>query len=185
MNDAIVESINSKVGEDDILIHIGDWAFGGWENIWKLRKLIKCKNIINVNGNHDDQIKKNKFFPFLEKNDAGEIIEIENCENYRIHLDKSDKNPKDVFAKDFFITTNELLKIKVNGQEMTICHFPWEEWENMDRGSWMIHGHNHHQIDDNVINVKYKRIDVGWPTILSFDELKDIMDKRGIKAHHS
>jgi calcineurin-like phosphoesterase family protein len=33
MNAAIVNNINSCVGQDDILIHLGDWSFGGFENI--------------------------------------------------------------------------------------------------------------------------------------------------------
>ena len=31
MNTAIVKSINSVVGENDILYHLGDWSFGGWK----------------------------------------------------------------------------------------------------------------------------------------------------------
>ena len=38
MNNAIVKSINSVVGKNDTLYHIGDWSFGGYENIWNLRK---------------------------------------------------------------------------------------------------------------------------------------------------
>lgn len=53
MNSTIIKSINSRVGKDDILYHLGDWSFGGWENIWNARKQIVCENIMNVNGNHD------------------------------------------------------------------------------------------------------------------------------------
>ena len=31
MNEAIVEGINSSVGQHDILYHLGDWSFGGFE----------------------------------------------------------------------------------------------------------------------------------------------------------
>ena len=33
MNDVIVNTINGLVGQDDILIHLGDWSFGGFEMI--------------------------------------------------------------------------------------------------------------------------------------------------------
>jgi hypothetical protein len=33
MNDTLVNRINETVGEDDILIHLGDFSFGGFENI--------------------------------------------------------------------------------------------------------------------------------------------------------
>ena len=45
MNDTIVDNINSIVGEDDVLIHLGDWSFGGFENIAEFRGRIICKNI--------------------------------------------------------------------------------------------------------------------------------------------
>ncbi|QRR01166.1 metallophosphoesterase [Dyadobacter sandarakinus] len=56
MNQAIVDGINNSVGPGDLLIHCGDWSFGGWENIVGFRKKIQCKNIILLQGNHDHQI---------------------------------------------------------------------------------------------------------------------------------
>lgn len=60
MNAVIVNNINSCVGQDDILIHAGDFSFGGFENIEKFRSQIICKNIYLILGNHDHWIKKNK-----------------------------------------------------------------------------------------------------------------------------
>jgi len=60
MNDVIVESINSVVGEDDILFHLGDWSFGGFDNIEEFRNRIVCKNIHLILGNHDHHIERNK-----------------------------------------------------------------------------------------------------------------------------
>ena len=60
MNDAIVAGINSVVGPDDYLIHLGDWSFGGFESITEFRKRLVCKNIILFLGNHDHHIRNNK-----------------------------------------------------------------------------------------------------------------------------
>jgi hypothetical protein len=60
MNDAIVNNINSFVGQDDILIHLGDWSFGGYDNIKRLRDRIVCQNIHLTFGNHDHHIKMNR-----------------------------------------------------------------------------------------------------------------------------
>ena len=38
MNDVIVNNINEVVGYDDILIHLGDWSFGGFEKIGEFRE---------------------------------------------------------------------------------------------------------------------------------------------------
>lgn len=60
MNDTIVNNINSMVGQDDVLIHLGDWSFGGFDNIKKFRGRIICKEIHIILGNHDHHILNNK-----------------------------------------------------------------------------------------------------------------------------
>ena len=60
MNNTIVDNINNVVGQNDWLIHLGDWSFGGFDNIQKFRERILCKNIVLVLGNHDHHIDKNK-----------------------------------------------------------------------------------------------------------------------------
>ena len=60
MNAAIVNNINEKVGPNDTLIHLGDFAFGGFEKIGEFLDRLVCKNIHLVLGNHDQNIKKNR-----------------------------------------------------------------------------------------------------------------------------
>lgn len=60
MNDTIVNNINSKVGQDDTLIMLGDIAFGGFENITIFLDRLICKNIHLVLGNHDHHISNNR-----------------------------------------------------------------------------------------------------------------------------
>lgn len=55
MTDVMVENINKVVKADDILWHLGDWTFGGQDNVLKLRRRIRCKNIYHILGNHDKQ----------------------------------------------------------------------------------------------------------------------------------
>jgi calcineurin-like phosphoesterase family protein len=60
MNSAIVNNINDLVGQDDVLIHLGDWSFGGFENIEEFYNRLICKNIHLVLGNHDHHIDRNR-----------------------------------------------------------------------------------------------------------------------------
>jgi len=60
MNTAIVNNINQVVGQDDILIHLGDWSFGGFEQIREFYNRLVCKNIHLILGNHDTNIEKNR-----------------------------------------------------------------------------------------------------------------------------
>jgi calcineurin-like phosphoesterase family protein len=60
MNNTIVNNINNRVGQDDVLVHLGDWSFGGFDNIQKFRDRIFCNEIHLVLGNHDHHIERNR-----------------------------------------------------------------------------------------------------------------------------
>jgi len=59
MNDRIVDSLK-VIAPDDILYYLGDWSFGGRQNIEIFRKRIACKNIYFVLGNRDQHIYDNR-----------------------------------------------------------------------------------------------------------------------------
>ena len=60
MNAAIVNGINNVVMQDDVLIHLGDFSFGGFDSIREFWDRLVCKNIYFFIGNHDGHIKNNK-----------------------------------------------------------------------------------------------------------------------------
>ena len=60
MNESIVNGINWNVGQDDILICLGDWSFGGFESIEQFRNRIVCQTIHLILGNHDHHIERNR-----------------------------------------------------------------------------------------------------------------------------
>lgn len=180
MSDALVNSINKYVMQEDTLYDLGDWSFGGIENIWNFRKRINCKNIYLVPGNHDHHIKKNK------------LIECDTdwCyNNIKNFLDLSLPCPEKISvpAQQLFNILPELTKIVIDKQKFILSHYPIDEWEDMDRGSIMLHGHCHGNINDCETNTIYKRMDVGmdWKEFrpYSIDEIIKIMNKRKIKAH--
>lgn len=56
----LVKRINNFVRWNDILFHLGDWSFGGFENIKRFRDQIYCQTIHLLLGNHDHHIESNK-----------------------------------------------------------------------------------------------------------------------------
>lgn len=60
MNDTIVNNINDVAMQDDILICLGDWSFGGFEKIKEFWDRLVCKNIHLILGNHDHHIERNR-----------------------------------------------------------------------------------------------------------------------------
>lgn len=179
MNELIVKNINDVVKEDDTLYHLGDWSFGGIENIWEFRKRIKCKNIYLIPGNHDHHIKNNKILPNVF--DEHRVGFVDECPIHD-HVSK-------VYAKNLFtIVLPELTKIVIDKKEIILSHFPLEEWENIDRGSIHLHGHCHHTKDYSDLNMYNKRMDVGmdWEEFrpYSWEEIKEIMKNRITKYRY-
>lgn len=58
MNAALVEGINKHVKKHDILYHLGDWSFGGRDNIEVFRNKLNVDIIHLCFGNHDHHIVK-------------------------------------------------------------------------------------------------------------------------------
>jgi calcineurin-like phosphoesterase family protein len=67
MNDMMVNNINQFVKKDDVLIHLGDWSFGGVENIQNLWNRLECKNIHLFIGNHDHYIENSMYSSLFKK----------------------------------------------------------------------------------------------------------------------
>lgn len=66
MNQTIVDNINNYIKEDDVLYFLGDWAFGGIENVHKFRQQINCQEIHFICGNHDKHVANNNVYNGLE-----------------------------------------------------------------------------------------------------------------------
>jgi calcineurin-like phosphoesterase family protein len=130
MNNALVERINERVKPDDWLIHLGDWSFGGQERIAEFREKILCKNIVLILGNHDHHIVNNKH---------GERSLFKHVAHYE-ELRLRDSKGK--------ITSHFVL-----------CHYPIISWNDMRKGSIMLHGHQHLKRESRF--GEGKRMDIG------------------------
>jgi calcineurin-like phosphoesterase family protein len=135
MNDELVFWINQKVGENDILFHLGDWSFGGFENIEEFRNRIVCKNIHLVLGNHDEHIDRNK----------DNIQRLFTSVNHYINLDLRRPSMKG--------------KGQMDKYKFILCHFPIASWDGMNNGVIHAHGHVHLPPHQRIGNGK--SLDVG------------------------
>lgn len=183
MNDKIVNDINDTVKEDDWLVCLGDWAFGGRDNTWNFRDRINCKNIILVLGNHDEQIESNR--------------QLNNC--YRdlgvgIFTGTPDLGAA-VYAQHIFESVYGRLQLNVKdskGSRTYECnHFPWVVWDKAHHGRVHLYGHVHGSYTH-----PGRAMDVGIDNInrlygdfcpLSEDQIADYMEGREFiqQSHHN
>lgn len=59
-NHDLIKRINDTVGVKDTLYHLGDWAFGGFENIKYFKDRLVCQDIRLILGNHDKSLRNNE-----------------------------------------------------------------------------------------------------------------------------
>lgn len=156
MNSVLVDRINDTVGQDDILIHLGDWSFGGFENIKEFRDRIVCKNLHLVHGNHDHHIRR-------EKEDIQQIFT--STQDY-LHLDVRKPNGK-----------------LIDKFSLICMHYPIASWNGMNDGVIHLHGHVH--LPPNLRVNQGKAMDVGvdgnnlYP--ISLEEIISIMKNQPVK----
>jgi calcineurin-like phosphoesterase family protein len=133
MNAHLVGNINEMVGQDDILFHLGDWSFGGFESIEEFRNQIVCKNVHIITGNHDHHIENNR----------------DNCQRLFASVNK-------------YVELNVKWNVGTplqDEQNFVLMHFPIASWNNMARGAIHLHGHVH--FEPHIRIGKGKLMDVG------------------------
>ena len=143
-----VNNINSVVGKDDILIFLGDWSFGGFENVALFRNRVICNTIYFIAGNHDHFVVQNK------DNVQDLFTEIWDDITFLTIKDKISKNHTDRY-------------------NFVLSHYPLASWAQMNDGWYHLHGHVHlsskHKLGQG------RSLDVGMDGNNYFPyELKDI-----------
>lgn len=157
MNDTIVNNINSVVGENDVLVHLGDWSFGGVEQIWNFRKRILCKNIHLFLGNHDHHIENNVVLPNCHWSPDGSHTIIDGQFGNRYGDQRDDLFS--VEARDLFTSVSTYGELDIRRPTrgaitkedkkkndkyyFTVMHYPLASWNHMNRGHIHLHGHVH------------------------------------------
>ena len=173
MSQHIVEQINKYVKEDDVLIHLGDWSFGGIDNIWNFRKQLNVKKIYLCIGNHDSHIRKNYLLPnvYRVKPYSSEL-----CTGIGI-WQEDNEYPDYVEAQSLFEIVDDYLEIMIEKDLFCCMHYPLDEWNDRHKKSYMLHGHQH---GNNIF--KQDRLDVGIDSIYKIlGEYRPISSKEVIE----
>ena len=109
------------------------------------------------------------------------------CNTIHLVLGNHDYNIRKDRAgvRRLFASVQQQSMICVENEQLVLCHYPLHVWQNHHRGTWHVHGHTHGKLNDPTFYQR-KVMDVGIDTHpdfrpYSFDELKEILDARGIE----
>lgn len=178
---ALIDAINSTVRIDDTLYHLGDWSFGGIENIWNFKRQLICQEIHLILGNHDHHIEDNKFLPNCKNMGGGWIMDTPPLDGYPNTY---------MYAKDLFRSVSHYKEIKTPAGIFVLSHYGMRVWHGSHKGWYHLYGHSH-----GTLPMQGKSMDVGVdvalnefgvPKPFSLTEVIDILDKQKIvnADHH-
>jgi calcineurin-like phosphoesterase family protein len=162
MNQDIIKTFNQTVKEDDILYHLGDWSFGGFENIKKFRDQVNCRTIHLIFGNHDHHIEEsNKLFEGTA-----------------------------TYPHELFTTTGHYKEINVGGTIFVLSHYGHRVWHGSHKGWIHLYGHSHDSLPpygksmDVGVDTALRMF--GKPKPFSATDILDFMDKQPLEFpdHH-
>lgn len=149
MTEEMIQRWNSVVKWDDELWCLGDWSFGGHENIKRFRNQLNCRNIHLIFGNHDQHIEPVNS-PYR---DCFSSVQYVKNLSFKIDSMKSGKYGK----------TNIFLS-----------HYSHQVWDKSHHGTIHLFGHSH-----GTLKGIGKSMDVGVDTNNLYpyhlDEILDIM----------
>lgn len=140
MSRHMVEQLNKYVGQDDLLFFLGDWSFGGINNVWNLRKQLIVRDIIFITGNHDQHIIKNRILPNCHYDKVSDII-VDGA-NPNTYGDGRD-DLFNVEARDLFTEVHDYLEVTVDGRTVMMFHRPIEDFHDQRGKVIHLHGHSH------------------------------------------
>lgn len=159
-NHALIRSINSVIKHDDILYHLGDWSFGGHENIRKFREQLNCQEIHLIFGNHDQ------------------------------HIEPIDSPYRSLFASCSYVKELSLNVDKKYGvvgkQKFFLSHYSHQVWNKSHHGSIHLFGHSHGTLEGLGRSMDVG-VDTNNLYPYHIDEVMDIMSKIPINIvdHHN
>jgi len=165
MTEDMINKINTIVGPNGILLHLGDFCLNTTKEMYQdIMSKLKVKEIWMVWGNHNNPIQKNY---------GGTVTQVSAL-------------VRGTFVKylDHYFTFRK-------GKHKYVCfHFPISVWDGMSYGVAHLCGHSHgtHQLS-RPEDKTHKILDCGWDIHgkpLNMKEIEAIIDSKHIgNLHHS
>lgn len=160
-DETLIRNINSVVKKNDTLYFLGDWSFGGKENIVRLRNSLSCDNIHTIYGNHDDHIRK-----YYSNTNC-----FSSCQDVLQLSIKIGQTPTGKHIKQRFF----------------LSHYSHQVWPKSNRGSIHLFGHSHGTLKNPIGRSMDVGIDTNNLKPYHLDEILDRMKnvEMAIVDHHN
>ena len=177
----LIEDWNEKASTNDTIIHVGDFLLGAGQKSREVAESIIDRlngNVVFLWGNHNAGVKSiyQDMIPNVIQKGCDDIDEV-----YPLKMPTT----KGSFT---FFGHYLLADIKVNNKHSQLvfhAHFAHRLWIDSHKGKiWHVSGHSHGSDPESQPDYPFnKRVDAGienFGGLISFEELKKIMDKKQV-----
>jgi len=149
MNERLIENWNEVVTPDDVVYHLGDFAFGNALGVDRVMRRLNFAHMHFIKGNHDKT--------FLDW----------------YHNFGNDKLARKVTVYPHFLET------KISGHKFTLCHYAMRVWNESHRGTYHLYGHSHGTLSDDPKSLSFDcGVDCHDYKPISLDRVKELMSKK-------
>jgi calcineurin-like phosphoesterase family protein len=159
MNKTQIDNWNEIITDDDIVYHLGDFAFGSDEFVDYIIDQLNFKHLHFIKGNHDK--------PFVSW--------------YKKTLAKNNKLSQYVSLYDSYH------EVRINGIDFTLNHYAQRVWNKSHHGAFHLYGHSHGTLPDDPNSLSFDcGVDCHSYRPISFERVKEIMEKKRFLSvdHH-
>lgn len=156
MNEQLIANWNNVVSPDDVVYHLGDFAFGNEKSVNAIMQRLNFKHMHFIKGNHDK--------PFMEWWTKARF-------NNDCVAQKVDVN-------------HYILETHINKQKFVLCHYAMRVWDQSHRGALHLYGHSHGTLPDDPNSKSFDvGVDCHNYHPISLEQVLKIMDKKKVETN--
>ena len=161
MNLDMIRIINETVGENGILLHLGDFCLNTTvEEYHNILKQLKIKELWMLWGNHNNPIQR----------------------SYGGRVEQVAAHSQGLYIRYF----GHYLTFRKGRHSFVCSHFPFKIWDAMSEGSMHLHGHCHNNLlSSRADDTTHKILDVGWDAYPKPLHIKEILNIMSMKMENS
>lgn len=147
MDEILITNWNERVKDNDVVYHLGDFAFANKKRIQELLTRLNGNKFF-IYGNHDKQLRKlQNDFDWNKRGVQADVL-------HSWALDEQHKSK--------VVGFDNYKELKFDEQLVVLFHYPLLTWNKKAHGSWHLHGHSHGHIPDDG---NTRRLDVGVDSV--------------------
>jgi calcineurin-like phosphoesterase family protein len=139
------QMLQEHIGPNDIVFNLGDAVCGAGLNTMEYAKrlvYLPCQKHYFIWGNHNAGMKE-----LYREAKASVGMDMEDMEIYPLTYPNSN-----------FVFLGDYLEMTIDGKHVVLCHYPISSWHNISDEAYMIHGHCHRNLKENIT----RRLDISW-----------------------